>query len=44
MVLYLGTAAPSPNQQGIDSIQEPLSKRYPVDGTEFVRGKNCLYL
>ncbi|CAM4762155.1 unnamed protein product [Rotaria magnacalcarata] len=37
-VLYLGTAIPTPNQQGIDSIQEPLSKRYPIDGSAFVQG------
>lgn len=38
-VLYLGAAIPSSDQYGIDSIQEPISKRYPVDGSEVVRGK-----
>lgn len=37
-VLYLGTAIPSDDERGIDSIQEPLSKRYPTDGTELARG------
>ncbi|CAM4947470.1 unnamed protein product [Rotaria socialis] len=37
-VLYLGTAISSPGQRGIDAIQEPLSRRYPVDGKEVVRG------
>ena len=37
-VLYLGTAIASPGQRGIDAIQEPLSRRYPVDGKEVVRG------
>jgi len=36
----LGAAIPSVNESGIDSIQDPLSKRYPVDGAELVRGKN----
>jgi len=39
----LGTAIPSIGQRGIDSIQEPLSKRYPIDGTEIVRGLNFEY-
>jgi hypothetical protein len=38
-VLYLGTAIPSEDERGIDSIQEPLSKRYPIDGTGLARGK-----
>ena len=38
-VLYLGAAIPSQDQRGIESIQEPLSKRYPVDGKETVHGK-----
>ena len=37
-VLYLGTAPPSIGLRGLDSIQEPLSHRYPVDGTNKVRG------
>ncbi|CAF4414066.1 unnamed protein product, partial [Rotaria sp. Silwood2] len=37
-VLYLGTAIPSPDKHGIDSLQEPLSRRYPTDGNESVRG------
>ncbi|CAF1047198.1 unnamed protein product [Didymodactylos carnosus] len=37
-VLYLGTALSSPGQRGIDAVQEPLSRRYPVDGTDTVRG------
>ncbi len=37
-VLYLGTAISSVGQRGIDAIQEPLSRRYPVDGKEVVRG------
>jgi hypothetical protein len=37
-VLYLGTAPPSPGRRGLDSIQEPFSHRYPVDGTNTVRG------
>jgi hypothetical protein len=35
----LGTAIPSEDERGIDSIQEPLSKRYPIDGTGLARGK-----
>ena len=38
-VLYLGTAISSAGQRGIDAIQEPLSRRYPIDGKEMVRGK-----
>ena len=38
-VLYLGTAPPSPGLRGLNSIQEPLSHRYPVDGNSTVRGK-----
>lgn len=37
-VLYLGTAPTSAGFRGIDSIQEPLSHRYPVDGTNTLRG------
>ncbi|CAF3628079.1 unnamed protein product [Rotaria sordida] len=37
-VLYLGAAIPLLDKHGIDSIQEPLSKRYPVDGKEFIQG------
>jgi len=37
-VLYLGTAPPSPGRRGLDSIQEPCSHRYPVDGTNTARG------
>ena len=38
-VLYLGTAVPSAGLRGLDSIQEPLSHRYPIDGTNAVRGR-----
>jgi hypothetical protein len=38
-VLYLGSAPPSPGFRGLDSIQEPFSHRYPVDGTNTVRGE-----
>jgi len=37
-VLYLGSGPPSPGRRGIDSIQEPFSHRYPVDGTNTVQG------
>ncbi len=37
-VLYLGTAPSSTGFHGLDSIQEPFSHRYPVDGTNTVRG------
>jgi hypothetical protein len=37
-VLYLGTALPGPGRRGLDSVQEPLSHRYPVDGTNTARG------
>jgi hypothetical protein len=37
-VLYLGTGPPSPGRRGLDSIQEPFSHRYPVDGTNTVQG------
>jgi len=40
----LGTAIPSADECGILSVQEPLSKRYPVDGTEVVQGKKFQYL
>lgn len=37
-VLYLGTGPTSPGLRALDSIQEPFSHRYPVDGTNTVRG------
>ena len=37
-VLYLGSAPTSAGLRGLDSIQEPFSHRYPVDGTNTVRG------
>ncbi|CAF2716739.1 unnamed protein product [Rotaria sp. Silwood2] len=37
-VLYLGSAPPSPGRRGLDSIQEPFSHRYPVDGTNTAQG------
>ena len=37
-VLYIGSAVPSPGRRGLDSVQEPLSHRYPVDGTNTVQG------
>jgi hypothetical protein len=37
-VLYLGTAPISAGLRGLDSIQRPFSHRYPVDGTNTVRG------
>ncbi|CAF1187784.1 unnamed protein product [Didymodactylos carnosus] len=37
-VLYLGTAAPAAGLEGLNSVQEPLSRRYPVDGTNIVKG------
>jgi hypothetical protein len=37
-VLYLGTAPTSAGLRGLDSIQQPFSHRYPVDGTNTVRG------
>lgn len=37
-VLYLGSAPPSPGRRGIDSVQEPFSRRYPIDGTNTARG------
>jgi len=43
-VLYLGTAPPSIGRRGLDSIQEPLSHRYPVDGTNTIRGKFYFYM
>lgn len=42
-VLYLGTALPTPGQRGLNSIQEPLSHRYPIDGTNTVRGDFSFY-
>lgn len=41
-VLYLGTAPPSPGYRGIDSVQEPLAHRYPVDGTNTVQGIDAI--
>ncbi|CAF0868011.1 unnamed protein product [Adineta ricciae] len=37
-VLYLGAAIPAAAASGIDSIQEPLSKRYPINDEEHVCG------
>jgi hypothetical protein len=37
-VLYVGSAIPSPGLRGLDSVQEPFSHRYPVDGTNTVQG------
>jgi hypothetical protein len=37
-VLYLGSGPTSAGFHGLDSIQEPFSHRYPVDGTNTVRG------
>ncbi|CAF3200146.1 unnamed protein product [Rotaria socialis] len=37
-VLYLGTAPSSAGLGGLDAVQEPFSYRYPVDGTNTVRG------
>ena len=37
-VLYLGTAPSSHGRHGLNSIQEPFSHRYPVDGTNTARG------
>ena len=42
-VLYLGTAPTSPGLRAVDSIQEPFSHRYPVDGTNTVRGKEIIF-
>lgn len=41
-VLYLGSAPTNPGLRALDSIQEPFSHRYPVDGTNKVRGKFCI--
>ncbi|CAF1159526.1 unnamed protein product, partial [Didymodactylos carnosus] len=41
-VLYLGTATPAAGLRGLDSVQEPLSKRYPVDGTNTVKGIDAI--
>ncbi|CAF2077689.1 unnamed protein product [Rotaria magnacalcarata] len=41
-VLYLGTALPSPGRRGLDSVQEPFAHRYPVDGTNTVRGIDAI--
>lgn len=38
-ILYLGSAPTNSGLRALDSIQEPLSHRYPVDGTNKVRGK-----
>ncbi|CAF0907767.1 unnamed protein product [Rotaria sordida] len=37
-VLYLGTASSGAGFHGLDALQEPFSYRYPVDGTNTVRG------
>ncbi|CAF0908867.1 unnamed protein product [Rotaria sp. Silwood1] len=37
-VLYLGSAPSNNGFHGLDAIQEPFSYRYPVDGTNTVRG------
>ena len=37
-VLYLGTAPSSTDLDNLDSVQEPFSYLYPVDGTNTVRG------
>ena len=42
-VLYLGTAPPSVELRGVDSIQQPVSHRYPVDGTNTVNGNLFLF-
>ncbi len=42
-VLYLGTVPPSPGRRGLDSVQEPLSHRYPVDGTNTARGNESFF-
>jgi hypothetical protein len=42
-VLYLGTGPPSSGRRGLDSVQEPFSHRYPVDGTNTVRGTKFLF-
>lgn len=39
-VLYLGTVPTNNNLFGLDVFQEPFSYRYPVDGTNTVRGKS----
>lgn len=38
----MGTAVPSVEHRGIDSVQEPISKRYPIGGRDAVRGKKTL--
>ena len=43
-VLYLGTVPVDSGLRGLQSIQEPFSHRYPVDGTNTVRGKNIFDL
>lgn len=42
-VLYVGTAHTSPGRHGLDAIQEPLSLRYPIDGTNTVRGRSAFF-
>ena len=39
-VLYLGTTPSSTGLGGLDAVQEPFSYRYPVDGTNTVRGNS----
>lgn len=41
-VLYLGTVPISSGLRALESIQEPFSHRYPVDGTNTVRGENWI--
>lgn len=36
--LYLGTANSTDHHKGIESIQEPLSKQFPIDGSQSLRG------
>lgn len=42
-VLYLGTAPARAGFHGLESIQEPFSHRYPVDGTNTLRGEVSLF-
>ncbi|KAI0979172.1 hypothetical protein GJ496_006507 [Pomphorhynchus laevis] len=43
-VLYLGSAVPRPDIIGLESIQEPLSKRYPTDNANNVHGINSVLI
>lgn len=38
-VLYLGTAVPTLSADPLQSVQQPLANRYPIDGTNIVKGK-----